>query len=242
MVRARWSRFGLAGLVLATGAPTGLFAWRVLLGDATLGGLAAEWQRDAATYVYVATSTAVVFFAYGAALGRAADRLATLATTDGLTGLMNRAGMAARLAAEVARRRRHPAPLAVLLVDVDRMKEINDRHGHGAGDEALAAVARAIAAACRSTDAAGRWGGDEFLVVAPAATVADAVRMAERVESLLAGATGRPVSVSIGAADAVDGVTDTVETLLAAADAALYRAKDEGRGRVAAAAGGSGRR
>jgi diguanylate cyclase (GGDEF)-like protein len=236
MADSRAVRFALLGLALAAGAPAGLLALRCALGRASLAALAEEWRRDALTYSYVTVSTALVFTCFGAALGRAADRLSRLASRDGLTGLLNRAGMRERIADEMRRQRRFPAPLSLLLMDVDRMKEINDTHGHAAGDEALRRVARAVDGSRRGMDAAGRWGGDEFLVLAPATDFGDAVVLASRIRRAIAERKGAPpVSVSIGVATLPASVeSPPIEELLQAADDALYEAKHAGGDQVAA--------
>jgi diguanylate cyclase len=229
-------RYGVLGLALAAGAPAGLLALRLALGRASVEAIAEEWQRDALTYSYVTVSTALVFTCFGAVLGRAADRLSRLASCDGLTGLLNRSGMRERIAVEMQRQRRLPAPLSLLLLDIDKMKEINDRLGHGAGDEALLRVARAIAGSSRATDAAGRWGGDEFLVLAPATDLGEALLLASRIRKALSDAPGPPaVSVSVGVATLPPSAAGPpLEELLQAADDALYEAKHSGGDRVAA--------
>jgi diguanylate cyclase (GGDEF)-like protein len=231
MRSSRQLAFGLVGLALAAGAPVGLLAMRLLTGRAALAALTHEWSTDWPTYVYVAASTAIVFTAFGAVLGHTADRLVTLATSDPLTGLLNRAGMRDRIAVEVRRVRREPAPLSLLLCDVDRMKQINDRYGHRIGDEALKQVARAIDRSCRASDSASRWGGDEFLILAPATALAEAHVLASRIrEAARAGRTGLPVTVSIGVACALPSSEEVrPDELLQVADDALYRAKRAGR-------------
>lgn len=236
---SRGVRYGLVGLALAAGAPVGLLALRLLSGRASLGALAAEWDRDALTYSYVTVSTALVFAAFGAMLGRSADRLSRLAVRDGLTGLLNRVGMKERIAAEMRRQARHPSSLSLLVLDVDRMKSINDEHGHVAGDAALQHVAAAIARNVRAFDSAGRWGGDEFLVLAPQTALADAAALASRIRAAAsAPAPGTPpVSVSIGIASVPPVLAGpTVDELLQAADDALYAAKHAGGNQVANAA------
>jgi diguanylate cyclase (GGDEF)-like protein len=234
--RSRRFSFALSGLVLAAGAPCGLLAVRVAAGRASLDSLGDEWRRERLTYTYVTLSTAFVFACFGAALGRAADRQSRLATSDGLTSLLNRRGMQARIAAEIRRQRRYPAPLSLLLLDVDRMKDINDRFGHAAGDAALRRVARAIRGQSRQTDAASRWGGDEFLVLAPDTTRDDAAILASRIQEALAAPGSHPaVSVSIGVATVpASAAGPSPEELLQAADDALYQAKHAGRDRSAA--------
>jgi diguanylate cyclase (GGDEF)-like protein len=215
-----------------------LLVLRLGIGPAGLARVGEEWRRDDATYVYVTVSTAIVFACFGTVLGLSADRLARLGTSDGLTGLLNRAGMKERIAAEMRRLQRYPAPLSLLLLDVDRMKDINDRHGHRAGDDALRRVARAIATAMRATDSGSRWGGDEFLVLAPSTSLSDAIVLGSRIRAAAgAAADGHPLlSVSIGIATVPPVAPGPpVDELLQAADDALYQAKRAGGDQVATA-------
>jgi diguanylate cyclase (GGDEF)-like protein len=233
--RSRRQTCGLLGLGLAAGAPAGLLALRLVVGRTSLATIGDDLRGELLTYAYVTVSTAIVFTAFGAALGQLADRLSSLAARDGLTGLLNRAGMLDRLAAEMRRQRRYPSAVSLLLIDVDRMKEINDRHGHAAGDDALRGVALAITAASRESDAASRWGGDEFLVLAPQTSLADAEVLASRIRGAPStSGSGRPApSVSIGIATVPP--TDrrpSLDALLQAADDALYAAKRAGGNRV----------
>ena len=220
------------GVLLSTGAPVGLLVLRLLSGRASPDALADEWAADASTYLYVAVSTAIVFAGFGAALGRRADSLARLATIDGLTGLLNRRAVAERLDVEIRRAQRHQQALAVLAIDLDGLKRINDGHGHQAGDAALRRVSDVLRAVCRATDIVGRWGGDEFLVVAPGDSEEDARRLAERIrEAAVARADAIPLSASIGVA-ALGAHEPSLEALVRRADDALYEAKRRGRDRV----------
>jgi diguanylate cyclase (GGDEF)-like protein/PAS domain S-box-containing protein len=175
-------------------------------------------------------------FEYQRELEALTEQLRTAATTDGLTGIKNRAAFNERFA-EVARRAvRSGRPLALILVDVDQFKKFNDSFGHPAGDDVLVRVAEALRDSVRSTDFAARYGGDEFAAILPdtdldgAAAVAERVRWA--VESLVWSL--RQVTVSVGMASSPPSACDP-EALLREADAALYRAKRDGRNRVAAA-------
>jgi diguanylate cyclase (GGDEF)-like protein len=228
--------YATIGALLSAGAPVGLLAVRLAAGRATLEALDREWAADRLTYVYLMVSTGIAFACFGAVLGRSADRLSRLATRDPLTGLLNRAGLLDRLSAACRRFHRQPDPLALLLVDVDRLKQVNDTRGHRAGDQVLRQVAGVIARECRGDDAAGRWGGDEFLVLSASTTLEGALAVAARIRSALGQEDDAP-SVSIGiAAAASTSAGVSVETLLAAADRALYEAKRGGRDRIAAAA------
>jgi diguanylate cyclase (GGDEF)-like protein len=162
--------------------------------------------------------------------------LGALARQDSLTGLANRRSVYEVLEAECSRSRRHGRPLAVLVADVDGLKQVNDSHGHAAGDALLRAVADRMAGAVRAGDAVGRLSGDEFVVICPETSPEAARRVADK---LLAEVAGRPVgwgekdltaSVSIGWAALADhaGASELID----AADRALYRAKAAGRGRV----------
>lgn len=172
------------------------------------------------------------------------ERAEHQAATDALTGLANRRQFEERLLAEVDRTRRFPAPLGLMMLDVDHFKNVNDRHGHQAGDDVLRAVAGTLAACARDVDVAARYGGEEMAVLLPGADVAGAMAAAERlrkaVEVLDTGildAAGEPVrvTVSVGVAALGEGPTDG-DDLVAQADAALYRAKRAGRNRTEAAA------
>lgn len=175
-----------------------------------------------------------------AALRAQAARWERLARTDSLTGLASRRAVEERIEAEIDRARRTGRPLAVLLADVDHLKQVNDRHGHAAGDAVLRAVASRIERAVRRTDVAGRWGGDEFIVVCPDTGAEAAQRVADKLVTVV---SGRPVAlpvlhlpVHLSVGWAVLGPDDDAASLVAAADEHLYRAKVAGRSREIAEA------
>jgi len=166
------------------------------------------------------------------------EHFRALAQTDGLTGLPNFRSFHARLEEEVARADRYAHPLSCTMVDLDGLKEINDRLGHAAGNRAILALADAVREELRDTDFAARYGGDEFVVLLPQTTAAAAGLFAERLRRRLlevSQAAGLPVRASIGVAalspDEV-GASDAAEDLLRRADEALYKAKRSGRDRV----------
>jgi diguanylate cyclase (GGDEF)-like protein len=197
--------------------------------------LATELAGNAETYLYVALSTALAFWAFGLILGRQADRLEALAGTDALTGLLNRRALEGRFAEEFARALRFRHPLSVLALDLDGLKEVNDREGHRRGDAALRATALALRAGCRITDVAARWGGDEFAVLAPVTTLDEALGLAERIRGTAASESRGGLTVSIGVVSLdLDHPPADPEVLLSRADAALYAAKALGRNRVVA--------
>jgi two-component system cell cycle response regulator len=173
------------------------------------------------------------------ALLEANRRLARQALTDDLTALANRRHGAHQLEREVALCVRHGRVLALVRVDVDHFKAINDTHGHQAGDQVLADVARRLAGAVRGGDELARWGGDEFVAILPGPDKPGALRAAERLRAAVAAApvqaaeTELAVTVSVGWAH---WSGDTPDDLLARADRALYRAKDAGRDTVFPAA------
>jgi diguanylate cyclase (GGDEF)-like protein/PAS domain S-box-containing protein len=175
-------------------------------------------------------------------LARTAE-LDALARTDPLTGLANRRELDERLAAAWRTSVRRSEPLGLLIVDVDRFKAYNDRHGHLAGDRCLARVAAAVTtAAHRPDDTCGRYGGEEFVVVLPGTDLDGAARVGERVRAAVAArasaddGVGTPVTVSVGAASCRPGDGAHLDRLFAAADTALFAAKDAGRDTVVALA------
>lgn len=169
-----------------------------------------------------------------AELEHANAELLTLARTDGLTGLPNRRVAEERLLTEWRRHQRHGHEMALLMIDIDRFKQVNDSHGHAAGDAVLKAVGGALLQGCRSSDLVARLGGEEFFVLLPETgaegSVATAEKLRAAVEALATAPVGR-VTVSIGIALSGDGWRNA-KAALAAADEALYAAKAGGRNRV----------
>ena len=174
-------------------------------------------------------------------IGRQRDALQTLATTDALTGLMNRREMMGTGEEEVARAVRYHTPLSLMMLDIDHFKHVNDTWGHPTGDRAIQALAQAMLSVVREHDVVGRYGGEEFLILLPH-TDAQAVKtVAERLRSLVENSTqtlseqGEIVrfTVSIGVATQTDKA-ESLARLITLADNALYQAKAEGRNRVIA--------
>jgi diguanylate cyclase (GGDEF)-like protein len=166
------------------------------------------------------------------------DQLRAMSRTDPLTGLANRRRLQDHLLAVCSAARRHGQSVGVLMVDVDHFKAVNDTLGHETGDVVLRAVASRLVEACRLEDLAGRWGGEEFLVVAPLTDLASVAELGERVRTQVAsgpvlvnGESPVEVTVSVGGAA---GAGDP-DALLHRADASLYEAKRTGRNRVVAA-------
>jgi diguanylate cyclase (GGDEF)-like protein len=181
-------------------------------------------------------------FAIENAINRA--RLVRSGLTDFLTGWHNRRYLHVRLKEEIVRAQRQETGLVCLLIDLDRFKHINDTHGHLAGDIALREASQRVDTQIRGSDAAARFGGDEFIVLAPALNAEQAMTLAERIrlavcEAPIEAAPGKllTLTVSIGVAGITPSRDDhdvktIAESLLAEADAALYRAKQLGRNRV----------
>jgi diguanylate cyclase (GGDEF)-like protein len=163
------------------------------------------------------------------------EEQASEARIDSLTGLANRRALEEALAAEISRAQRFTHQLAVVLLDLDRFKEINDSFGHAAGDVMLQAVSLLLTGLARQGDTVARWGGEEFVVVLPETDLAGAQRFAERLRRAIeAQAVGdMQTSASCGVATMLP--EDNVEELLRAADQALYRAKTNGRNRTESA-------
>jgi len=217
----------------------------------SLRGVRAVWRAESVTSEMVADSTvnvvsamgymaiALTFHAtlLGIVVGRILSDLRHRSRHDGLTGLLNRRAMEEALLSQMQRSRRTGEPFTVLMLDLDHFKTINDCHGHAAGDRALKHTAAALKAELREVDAVGRFGGEEFLVVMPGATVETALPVAERLRTALI--SDPPsiddatllLSASIGIAQWREPAEEP-SRLLMRADAALYNAKVRGRDRV----------
>jgi two-component system cell cycle response regulator len=178
---------------------------------------------------------------YGARLRDNVQMSMELAVTDPLTGLYNRRYMESHVTSLVEQALARGKPLALLVVDIDYFKAVNDLHGHDAGDDVLREFATRVKKSIRGIDLACRHGGEEFVIVMPETDMAVAAIVAERIRrriagepfSIRAGAAALDVTISVGIA-ALAGVADTAAQILKRADQALYRAKRDGRNRVVA--------
>ena len=168
-----------------------------------------------------------------------------LSLTDGMTGLWNRRNFDLRLEAELSRAVRFAEPFAVVFVELDQMKAVNDRHGHQAGDTVLIELARRLTEAVREVDVVARWGGDEFTLLLPKTGLAGALLLAEKIRAAVGTAPFRTdtasldITISVGVA-AYPEHGSAAKDLVAAADAAMYQAKARGRNRVEHAPTGQG--
>jgi diguanylate cyclase (GGDEF)-like protein len=172
-------------------------------------------------------------------LGTLNKKFRELAIRDGLTGLFNHRHGEDRLADEVDRARKFNRNLSLLFIDLDNFKFFNDKHGHLAGDEVLHSLGKLMSGATRESDTLARWGGEEFIIIAPETDEQQACQLAETIRKLVAEyafphADQQPlghVSLSIGVATMSDGIANA-EQLLKLADKAVYRAKESGRDRT----------
>ncbi len=167
-------------------------------------------------------------------LKRSAARIRELMMRDPLTGVFNRRALSERLEEELERARRHDQPLALLMLDIDHFKTINDRFGHQMGDRVLVELGRCLRRQVRRIDFVARYGGEEFVILLPQTDLGGACRFAERLRRDIGALTveglAEPLSVSIGVT--ARQARDTADDLLKRADDALYAAKRAGRNRV----------
>lgn len=177
------------------------------------------------------------YLAAGDEAARELEAIAALARRDALTGLANRRAFEEALAREVARSARDGAPLAVIALDVDHFKRVNDAHGHAAGDAVLVEIAARAAEALRAGDLLARVGGEELAALLPGASLEAAAEVAERVRARIARAPvtagGACLSVTVSAGVAARAPGEEGPALVARADGRLYAAKRAGRDQVA---------
>jgi diguanylate cyclase len=159
-----------------------------------------------------------------------------LATHDALTGVANRRIILPAIKEQISLCRRKHIPAAVVMLDVDRFKSVNDRHGHVAGDTVLKGIAALIAEGIRASDQLGRYGGEEFILLLPATRGEEAMRLAERIRERIAATAWPPLPagarITLSAGIAQVQPTDSFLDVITRADRALYVAKNSGRNRV----------
>jgi diguanylate cyclase (GGDEF)-like protein len=230
-----------AGAIL-TGIPFALYGVRSLLRF-----VESYFHRvpDFIGFVTTETADALAYFAFSVLWTsgfllminqKLQSSLETLATVDPLTECLNRRAMTALLDAEHERHARYQRPFAVVLLDLDRFKSINDTRGHDVGDLVLTRTARALREALRTQDSVARWGGEEFLVLLPETPETEALALAERLRTVVAAQGFEPPGLSTTISGGVAGIRgeESVADLCRRADAALYEAKKT-RNRVVAA-------
>lgn len=226
------------GVALGVGAPAGALLLRVLAGA---GDPRTEIRSNSFFYLYELIGTCAVFGLAGLFAGLRAEKLRRgrdhyqeLSRRDPLTGLANAHAFQNHYRRTVDRAERFGEPVSLLLLDVDKLKGLNDRFGHSCGSAALVHVARALVACKRADDLAARWGGDEFTLLMPGADAAAARRQAQAILDRLAraplqhGGLSHPVTVTIGAASLT--AQGRGGDLFDRADAALYKGKAAGGG------------
>lgn len=236
---SRW-KYVATGVLLGIGAPLGALVLRMLSSEAVRRAPAEDVAAHAFFYLYSLAGSCLVFAVAGYVAGKRAERLYAaeefyhrLADHDSLTGLYNGRVFRERYQRAVERAARTGQSVGVMVIDVDKLKDINDRHGHDVGSAALEHVARALRVGKRASDDAARWGGDEFAILLDSADAAAATRVAERIVQWLHDHPLRPglnVTVTIGVAAQVPRSPD--DDLFAIADVALYEGKRAGRDRV----------
>ena len=205
-----------------------------------LGGMVSLWLHppnlsalNSVVQFYLANLVFLALINVYAQLRESMLVMEQLAHTDHLTRLANRRGLEPLLKAELQRAERYGLPFAVLLADLDHFKGINDRHGHAIGDQVLREVALRLDHNLRQADTVARWGGEEFLILAPTTDLAQAEQLAARLVEVVRSepVVGEiPVTISMGVS--VYRAGDSLESLLDRADQALYRAKALGRNRL----------
>lgn len=239
-------QFALAGALVGLVAPGGLLLYGLLRGGppdpvlvfATLAAGGSLFLGGAGFLVGQREEALARRNAELRALGAELERQSQ---TDALTGVCNRRAFDAQLAVELARARRYHTPLSLVMIDLDRFKQLNDRHGHPAGDEVLRRLGALLESEKRAGDLVCRYGGEEFAALLPHTGAQDALAWAERVRARLADepipipAGQVRVTASFGVAERAAG--DDAGTLVQAADQALYEAKGTGRNRSVLAAG-----
>lgn len=235
--------YPVIGALLGAAAPVGSFLLRYLAFPEVREQPFADVRANAFFYVYEFLATSLVFAIAGFIAGRRADRWRRgeafyheLSEHDALTGLHNDRAFLDRYRRALERAVATRQPLAIILIDVDKLKAINDAFGHRAGSEALIHVADALRRSKRTADVAARWGGDEFSILLERADATAAMRVAEGVLAHLRNAplwvdrTSVPVSVTIGICTAAQ--PSAASDLFAAADRALFAGKARGRNTI----------
>lgn len=160
-------------------------------------------------------------------------QLERLATTDMLTGLVNRSQFDVILKSELNRQHRYARPLSLIMLDIDYFKDINDSYGHDVGDQVLIELAHLLKRNLRKADCCARWGGEEFMLLAPETSLEQAVRLADKIRSAIKH-TAFPLQNSVTASFGVVEVhsSESVKSVMKRVDNALYLAKEKGRNRV----------
>jgi diguanylate cyclase (GGDEF)-like protein len=219
----------------------------LVVNEETVGAMAVDSYSDFVHFPPEEVETLAAIARQAAVLiehARLHEQVQQQAIADPLTGLYNHRHLYERLEQELARAKRSRCPVAVLMLDIDSLKLVNDTYGHQVGDEALKLLASVLQSSSRTEDIVGRYGGDEFMVILPEANTAEAERIGERIQANLAASylEGKrkdgcvPVRLSMGVACYPSDAT-VMHELVDLADSALYRSKQRGGGRITTARG-----
>lgn len=224
---------GLYGFLLSTASPLGWVLLQILVGRDPFS----VYYFDPLLYVYMSVATALTFSLLGYFIGKRELMITDLALTDSLTGLYNKRYFSNRLEQEFERCMRNHSPMALIQIDIDFFKRINDAYGHQTGDIVLKHIAHVIKENCRKNEIAARVGGEELSVIAYDCEELEALTLAERIrvkiKELDFSSLGinMPVTASFGVAIA-DQTTECAIDVYEHADEALYVAKESGRNQV----------
>ncbi len=231
-LRYRWA---LIGSLLSVVGPLGEYSF-----------LAMVAQPDAPqvllTYLYTEILTLVSFTLFGYLLGRKAELIEYQSLHDHLTGLYNRSYLMTQFKENISLHLRYSQPFSAIMLDLDYFKQVNDQHGHLVGDKTLVATADCIKKTIRSSDIAGRYGGEEFIILCPNTDSSDVSHLAERIRQNIASLDEKAIgfagvqtaSLGILTLDAKNNAD--LNTVLLKLDNALYQAKNLGRNQVQKAA------
>lgn len=223
------------GFILSFASPLGWVVIQILAGRDPF----AKEHYDPLLYLYMSIATAAVFSSLGYFIGKRELMITDMALTDGLTGLYNKRYFNTRLDQEFERYTRHKHPMAVIQIDLDFFKKINDTFGHQVGDEILIKVASMMKESCRKNEIAARVGGEELCIIALDCDQSEALQLAERLRYKINNLhychqeLEIPVTASLGVACA-DENTFSGRDVYLHADLALYEAKRTGRNKVCA--------
>jgi diguanylate cyclase (GGDEF)-like protein len=229
--KRRW-RYAIFGIFLSVIGPLG--EWFFLK-------TVARFFADTAllSFFYTEIASLIVFSVFGFIIGGYVDKLENLAFRDKLTGLYNRHYLMNRLAEIGKLSKRYEERSSLMMLDLDHFKKVNDTYGHMVGDETLRAVAKQVVGTLRETDIASRYGGEEFIVICPHTSIHECEKLAERIRLAVSqieendlGYSGSQ-TVSAGVFEIPPAHNLTIDQILNYLDQALYRAKQEGRNRVA---------
>ena len=223
--------FTIVGAVLALGAPIG---WYVM------SNLVTPRPVDALLYTYLMVSTLIVFASFGGVLGHFFERIRALAVSDPLTGLLNQTSFRQMADVLIEIAIRHKERLAVVMIDIDHFKRVNDQYSHLLGSQAIKEIGTIIKSQVRASDLVARYGGDEFIALLPRTTGAEAKVVAERIRSVVEHSTFRhgsdsvqvTLSFGVGCRALPSVGASRLDDIIALADRALYVAKERGRNRV----------